>query len=417
MQPTSFPRLLLLTVTGLCLQPALPAAATKKPEAGGPGAAKPYVLFMGADLAVLRDRQYYQVTDVTGSEFKIQIGQREFFVPTRRQATGIKVNNSLKLTGRLVQLDGLEAGPGYTPANDPKLKFARESGAAGGAAAVQDLAYGAMIRDSMNSGMLSAVADANATGPGAAASRAAADTAASQLVDSMRQFETTNSMSSSSQYNTGMQANRMMQELDEANYDAIEVSFRISSPVELDDPYMVVLFKFLEREAKPGQEGMLIHAKSLDPIGPDRKYIRIREGGMPKGFTYVDCEVHIFNRGEEVATNLSPKRVELTRGEAKEYLVIEHLSTNKGATVPAVAVPGTLPRGRRQALSLDQLNRLCYAKIADDGSLLGVYLDEGCQQPLEDAGTQAAFGDVFFKPALEKGKPVGGVVRCTLGAI
>lgn len=404
-----------LCLSGILLLGPLPAADQAAPASPPP--AKTHVLFMGADLAVQRDKKFHRVEDVVGSELKIKIGRKEFFVPTRNRMTGLKVNHSLKLAGVAVQLDGLESGPGYTPANNPVHKFDRESGAAGGAAAVQDLAYGRMISLNMNATLGAMVAEAN---DGSTRAIAQAEAAAAQAIATEAMHSAASAgaqMQFSQQYNTGAYADRMKQELAEGNYDAMEVSFKISSPVELDDPHMVILFKFQERDAKPGEEGLLIHAKALDAIGPKPQYIRVREAGLPRGFKYLDCEVHIYNRGEEVATNASSKRVELTREEAQQYLVIEHIGANKDATVPAVAVPGTMPPARLKELTLDQLNRTYYAKVAPDGSLLGLYADESCNLQLSDAVTLAAVGEAFFKPALVKGKPVEGVARVRLGEI
>lgn len=391
---------------------AAPAAGEKKPEP-----AKPYVLFMGADLSVQRDKKFHRVEDVVGSELKIRIGKKEFFVPTRNRNTALKVSNSLKLTAASAQLDGLEAGPAYTPANDPKHKFNRESGAAGGAAAVQDLAYGQMINMNLNASQaaLSAEGATGTTGAMAQANIAASQSAANAALQTAGEMSAV--MQHSAQYNTGNYADQMQKELAEGNYDAMEVSFKISSPVELDDPHMVILFKFQEREAKPGTEGMLIHVEAIDPIGPKPKYIRVRKGGLPRGFKYLDCEVHIFNNGEEVATNASSKRVELTREEAQQYLIIEHLGANKDATVPAAAVPGTVPAERFKALSLDQQNRTYYAKVGPDGAVLGLYADESCNLKIDNDSTLAIVNEVFFKPALVKGKPVEGVARVRLGEI
>ena len=104
-------------------------------------APKSVTLFLGMDLAVQREARFHRVVDVNGSELKIKIGKKEFFVPTRRQLTGLKVDYGLKLTQTKVQLDGLQSGPSYTPLNDPVRKFNAASGAAGGAAAVRDLAF------------------------------------------------------------------------------------------------------------------------------------------------------------------------------------------------------------------------------------------------------------------------------------
>jgi hypothetical protein len=221
----------------------------------------------------------------------------------------------------------------------------------------------------------------------------------------------------SQQYDTASYVHKMKLELDAGNHDAMEVSFKISSPVDLDDPHMVILFRFQDRDAKPGTEGMLIHAEALDHIGPRSKYIRVRKGGMPQGFKFLKCDVHIFNRGKEVANNASPKRVELTRGEAQEYLVIEHMGANKNTTVPASVVPGTMPPVRLKDLTLDQLNRTYYAKVGPDGAVLGLYTDESCHLKIDNDATLAVVSEAFFKPALVKGKPVEGVARVRLGEI
>jgi hypothetical protein len=386
------------------------AAVAVKPEPP-----KTHVLFMGADLDVQREKKYYRVEDVMGSELKVHIGKREVFVPTRGRQTGLKVDHELKLSTTSVKLDNLQSGPAYTPANDPVRKMIAASGAAGGMAAVQDLAYGRMIQAEM---MFSSATNALSRTPEGSASRgqvqAAYNAAQAEYQASAQQAEAGNNFMMSDQANTGGYVERMNKEKDLGNFDAMDVSFKVSSPVELDDPYMVILFKFQPRDAKPGDEGILIHAKSLPPIGPKPQYVRAFEGGLPIGFKFLDCSVHIYNRGEEVATNVSPNRVELTRDEAQLYMMMEYIGAHKGATVPAVAVAGSLPIPRRQQLSLDQLNRTCYAKVAKDGHLMGAYADEGCTLQLDDQGALAAIGEIFFNPSLAEGKPVEGVARFRL---
>jgi hypothetical protein len=216
------------------------------------------------------------------------------------------------------------------------------------------------------------------------------------------------------QYSAGTQADRMQKELAEGNYDAFDISFKVSSPEPLDDPYMVIIVQFLERGAKPGASSVLIHAKALDPIGTTPQFVRVREGGMPVGYKFESYQVHLYNRGKEVATNASSKRVELSRDEVRQYLLMEHMGANKDATVPAVATPGGLRAGVRQQLAADQLARTCYVKVSKEGTLLGLYADESCNLKLEDPAMAAVLADVFYKPALVKGKPVDGVARVRL---
>jgi len=392
-------------------KPKAPVAPPAPAKAGPPPT---HVLYMGADLSVQKDKKYYHVEDVVGSEFMVRINKKEVFVPTRQRTTGLKVDNALKLSGDSVRLDELESGPGYTPANDPRLKFDRESGAAGGAEAVQNLVYGQMFQASFAASLGPSVAGG---GPGADQAAASQAEVQAQLAAAQAKLDPSNQMMMQDQYNTGTHADRMQKELGEENYDAMETSFKISSPVELDDVYMVALFTFREREAKPGQESMLIYAKALGTVGPKPQYHRVREGGLPAGFKFLDCKIHIYNHGEEVATNASSKRVELTRDEARQYVLLDYLGSNKDATVAASAVRGSLPRVRRAELSSEQMNRTYYVKVSPAGTLLALYADEACSLQVDDPAMTRLLADVLYKPALVKGKPVEGVARLRLSAI
>jgi hypothetical protein len=368
-----------------------------------------YILFMGADLAVQQGKKFYTVEDVDGSEFVIQIKGEKKFIRTRMAANTLKVEHELKIAPFSVQLDDLQGAAGYTPGADPRHKFNARSGAAGGAAAARDLAD--FNSAEARTGLENLKKDPRGPDP-------ARKAAFERTIETEDMNSATSNFQLSSDYSSiGTMANGLALELAEGNFDMIDVSFKISSPEVLDDPYMVVLVEFQLRDAKPGQTSQLIHAKALDPIGPTPKYIRVREGGMPVGFKYLRHEVRIYNRGREVATNASSKRVELSRDEAREYLLFEHLSAHKDATVPPAPVAGSLPRSARDRLNPEQLNRVCYARIAKDGRLLGVFVDEGASLPLTDPVIAETCADALFKPALAQGKPMDGVVRFRLAEL
>lgn len=383
--------------------------------AGAPPAApKSHVLFMGVDLEVQRGKKFYRVEDVDGSEFVVEVGGKKTFVSTRLQANNLKLEHELKLSATRAQLDNLEGGPGYTPANDPKLKFDRASGAAGGAAAVADQAQAQMAVTEQNVALatfaMQGQAPETTTGP----IREAYDRAVLERDAAAASGNAGFQVPMQDRYNIGNQANEMQKELAEGNYDAVDISFKISASEPLDDPYMVIIVQYLERGAKPGASSMLIHAKALEPIGLTPRFVRMREGGLPAGFKFESYQVHIYNRGKEVATNASSKRVELTRDEARQYLLMEYLGAHKTDTVPAAATPGSLRADVRQRLAADQLQRTYYAKISPDGVLLAAYADEACHLQVDDPATTAVLADVLYKPSLVKGRPVEGVARVRL---
>lgn len=387
----------LAALAGLSLPAAEPAPAAP--------AGKTHVLFMGADLAIQQGKKFYRVEDVDGSEFVITVRGKPQFVRTRLQTNHLKIEPELKLAPVSVQLDDLQGGPGYTPANDPRHKFNARSGAASGAAAAQTLAQ-------YNVTEITTTLEQVRGGAVPWPEREAQLTA--ELDKQQGALNVTDYQQGTDYGSIGNMANALALELAEGNYDLVDVSFKISSPEPLDDPYMVVFVEFEPRGAKPGEKSTLIHAKALDPIGAEPKYVRIREGGMPVGFKYLRHEVHIYNRGREVATNASSKRVELSRDEAREYLLIDHLGANKDATVPPAPVVGSLPASVRGRVSPEQLQRTCYARIAKDGRLLGLFADEAASLPVADPDLTSLFADALYKPALARGRPMDGVVRLKL---
>ena len=370
-----------------------------------------YVLYMGTDLSVQYQKKLQRVEDVTGSEFKIRVDREEIRVPTRLGPVNLHVDADLKLSGLSVQLDELKSGPGYTYGNDPMRKLEETNRNTMVTADMRDTADAAVTQSVAN---LAAVEHNAAMGGYGTAERAQHEiaNATAGVSAANRQVDYTTISSGSDSSNLGSGANRMA--LAAGNYDAMEVSFKVSSPVELGQPYMVILFKFHEPGAKPGVDGLVIHAQALEPIDAKPRYVRVLKGGLPSGFKFVDCTVHIYNRGVELATNCSEKRVELTRHEAQQYVVMQHRGEHKGATLPAAAVRGMLFRARLQGLTTAQRTRTFYTKVAKDGALLGVFADADCTVSLEDAGTKSALEEIFFTPALEQGRPMEGVARVRL---
>jgi hypothetical protein len=400
MNPQSRRRALLLASLALVAGPAWGA------DAAPAAADRPFVVYMGADLEVQQGKRFHRVEDVDGSEFVITVGGKNRFVRTRLQTNNVKVENELKFSPFSVKLDDLQGGGGYTPAADPRHKFNARSGAAAGAAAARDLAQ--MNMNEIRAALVALAADPNGADPVRKAQLESA-LVAEEANSGMADYQSGTDFGS-----IPAMANALSLELAEGNYDMVDISFKISSPEPLDDPYMVVLVEFSLRDAKPGETSQLIHAKALDPIGPEPKYIRIREGGMPVGFKYLRHEVHIYNRGKEVATNVSSKRVELSRDEARQYIVLDHVATHKDATLPPAPVSGSLPASVRQRVAPEQLNRACYARVAKDGQLLGIFADEAASLPLADEELNRLFADALFRPALANGKPMDGVVRVRL---
>jgi hypothetical protein len=199
-------------------------------------------------------------------------------------------------------------------------------------------------------------------------------------------------------------------------FDAMEVDFTASSPTSLNKPYVVMVTRFHERDAKPGVWRNAIYAKALDPISGNSQKIHLLQGGFPRGFVVENCEIHLYNQGVEIPSDASPKRVSLSPSEAFEYLKIEYLSSHKGASHPAAPALGKLSAENRSKLSPAQLGEVYFVKVSPDGLPIAIFADEACSRPVDPVVGSVA-ENIRFYPALENGKRVEGVARLVLANI
>src|SRR5690606_11046771 len=73
--------------------------------------------------------------------------------------------------------------------------------------------------------------------------------------------------------------------------------------------------------------------------------VRILQAGLPAGFELIDTDIYLFNRGEEIATNLSERRIDLTLEEVRQYLMLDHVANHRNETLPARPVWSIAPAG------------------------------------------------------------------------
>jgi hypothetical protein len=391
--------------------PAVPAAPPAAPDA----TAKPYVLFMRTDVAVEQNKKLYPVKDVSGRDFIVSVDGQKVTVPMAGGSRRLEFQHALTLARTSASLSGLESERAYTPGRDPRMQRQRDAVLA--EAVIGDnasLAEGKFIAG-LNKGYVAVNADARAPDgtplQGAAATAAAIDAngaaAAASAFQALGQAETLHESNITS---GGFARLAAENDLAQEQYDAVSVRFEVSSPVYLEKPYVVVITRFHARDDKPGVARNAVYAKALEAIGAKPTKIELLHGGFPLGFEIENLQVHLYNEGHEIPTDVAQKRVPLTRDEAFEYLKIEYVSGHKGETVPATPALGRPDKEERLKLSPNQWKADYYAKVSKDGLPLGTYLDEACRQPVDDL-VAALAQNVRYYPAMEKGKPVEGIAR------
>ncbi len=380
---------------------AAPAADTPTPPPAPP---KTHTLFMGADLEVQVKQDFCRVRDVSGDAFVVNDSGNDRSIPMSGAPVSLRVQQSLKLTTASATVTNLKGERTYTASNDPVKRFMREQPGSAAQTAVGMADGNAMLMSNLKAagGTIKAGGRVYEGGIGTIGSRA---------TQAQQEAATAGMANFSEANNIGAYASRMQAELDKELFDAMEVTFEVSSEKPLTDPYVVIIARYHEQDAAPGKSRNWIFAKALAPIDQNPRKVKVREGGFPPGFVMEDYKVHLYDHGVELATNVADKRVALTRDEAFQYLVIEHIANHKGADAPAAPVMGRLPPDLPAKLQAGQLSQPYYVTVTKDGLPGEAFADASCKEKVNDPYLQAAVQGLRFKPALQKGRPVAGVAQ------
>jgi hypothetical protein len=397
----------LVALLGLGLNSGSAADATPPPAA-----AKPFTLYMGADVELQKDAQFHRVRDVVDRSFVITPKNQRVLVPmTGRDQISFKVAKSLKLSDKVVQVSDLKADRGYTPGADPFRKFAEQ---AAFMTAAEDNLNASATRLAEAATSLSQAQGNAASNPGMPNSVGVATV---EVNNASNQMQTSGSAMNSEFNNIGAHSDRLAGDMAAEAYDAVEVSMKITSDKPLTHPYLVVLAQYHLKGDKPGFVRSWVYATELDAINEVPRIVRFKQGGFPPGFELVKYEVHFYNQGQEVANSSVDKNVALTRDEAHEYIVIDHLATHKGDTLPPALALGAKSGDFRARYGADQLQRTIYVKVNKDGLPQGLYGNQACTEKIDDAFMESVVSYTRFKPALQAGKPVDGVAGVRLGEL
>jgi hypothetical protein len=408
---------------------------------------KTHTLFMGADVDLSLDRDLYRVRNVIGSNWVVAIGGKDRVISAKEAPQHLKITPSLKLTEASVTITAFVRVQAYSYGNDPSVRLTRglnQSAVMG--ADLQSRANDYQARaDTMGNHALGGASlfagsddQFSANALMAAASRGistSTSTGGTTVLPDM-DFSVRKSAypytfnnptqvanTQAAQVSAGSVAaqaengNEPTGKIVSAGMDAIEVSFDARSPVLLRDPYVITLTKFRTKSSKPGVVQNLVYAKSLDAIDEHSSHIHFVEEGLPDGYELIDFQLHLYNRGVELATNIAQDRVELTRDEAFEYVKMEYLGAHSTDTQPPIAAMGKLPAELPSRLSEGKYGGSYYVKVSRDGYADAAFSDASCRNEVRDPFLDSVVKALRFKPALDHGKAVSGVAEINLGKL
>jgi hypothetical protein len=425
-------------------------------------ATKTHTLFMGADIAVNLDRDSYPVRNVVGSSWVVTINGDERVISSKKGAVNLKITPDLKLTESSATIVGFRKGPAYSYDNDPNVRLTRAMTRSGeitsdlltiaanaqhlqdietvnkfgnnpwggmavlassdnqfGDAALMATAKmaGAMLHPAAATGGASLASHAPPASPLTPSSFASGggDYAGGGLGNSFAA-----SMANAGAANSAAQAGSAAEatgKIASSGIDALDIEFTISAAKPLSDPYVVTMTRFHTPGGKPGFVTALVYARALDPIDGRLSQVHFTEDGFPFNYELVDFQLHLYNHGVEVATNLATNRVELTREEAFEYVKMEYLGSHPKDTLPASPAMGQLPPEFPGRVASGKYSQPIYVQVNKDGRSVQVFADAACTQRIDDPFVAAVARSIRFKPALASGQPVAGVATLDLNKL
>jgi hypothetical protein len=406
---------------------------------------KTHTLFMGADIAINLDRDTYPVRDVFGSNWVIDINGREKEISAKEAPLDLKITPNLKLTEVSATVVGFQHVPAYSYDNDPSVMLTRGlSEAASISADLMATAKNALNRvdtisnKAMGAAAIFANADdqfsenalintashlysdlhSNKVGPGGLPIAAGtAPSAGGDPLDMGSGNVGPAAIFAAAAINQTKNGNEPTGRIATLGLDAMDIEFDIRSSKPLHNPYVVTMTRFRTPGAKPGMVQNLVYAESMHPVDEHLSHVHFLETGFPFNYELIEFQMHIYDRGNEVATNISANRVELTRDEAFEYVRMEYIGAHRGETLPPVPAMGRLPSDLHSELAAGKYGNAFYVRVSKDGRATEAFSDAACTRRIDDDYLESVVKRIRFKPALNDGRPVEGVTAVNLNQL
>jgi len=394
-----------LFLTQVLLLPGVVFATTDSLSVVVPAPPKTHVLFVGADIALEQGKAFQPVEDVTSTALVIKPEGKRVEV-LMEENPNLRVTEALKIARKSVAVNSLTSQPTYTPLADPMRKYIDAMQVADAQADAADVARAGAMRVQMFTNVQTTTpAGETIIDPGIAAARDAhiSGLGRSAEVASLNQ---THLMSLAAENTTAQD-----------KFDALKVSFDLVPEKDLTNPYYALIAQVRDPGSKPGQVRRWVYVKSLGRMQAGAaETVRVFQGGFPPGFVLESTEVHVYENGQELATNLARKRVPLTDDEAFQFAVIDYIGLHKGATANAKLAITLIDHAQLERLA-KQINSTCYLRVNKQGRVVDVFADSTQKQKLADAELAAGLSVLRFYPALDKGIPTDVLVPLEPGRL
>lgn len=373
-------------------------AATSPSPADAP--TKDHVLFVGTDLAVKQDGQFYRVVRATKDSLMIE---RDHVVKNIRTVDNaeIHVTRGVKLSSLSATIDNLRTDSVDRVAARAQFEAMHEQTLLTDQAhATADRLQGEMVRAGAVGLDPSAMGGYGAVG--AAANEANKSATAQAYASALPGLES----------NAAAASTFFFEKNQRSDSAEVELAFDVSSPEPIENAYLVVVANYTGGDKVARQ----ISTRELKLIDSHPRRIKLVHPAALSGLDFKKFDIGLYANGQEVATNLSEKRMPLTATQAYQFFLIDYLSKHPGANTPPAAMLMTPRTEFRKQINNADTNQPIYATVDKSGAVLAVSTDEAGAQKLPSS-LASALENVRFLPALQNGTPVEGRVKITLAQL
>ena len=204
----------------------------------------------------------------------------------------------------------------------------------------------------------------------------------------------------------------LTQNIAQSDTAEVELTFDVSSPEPIDHAYLVVVANY-GLPNKPNEVARQISAREFAHIDGHSQHVTMHHAASVNGLPFKKFDMALFANGQEVATNLSEKRLPLTTDQAHQFFLIDYLKSHQGATLPPAPMIMTSRTEFRRQVDTIEANQTIYANVDKMGNLVAMSTDAAGSQKVP-ATMEPALQNVRFMPALDNGAPVEGRLKLKL---
>ncbi len=365
-----------------------------------PAPARDHHLWVGVELFYPHDRDLCPVRRFDGFDSVLRLESGADVLA--RRANGFKWKPTPKISAIAVHLEEVKPERTYSSAADPALGWMSRQMAL--TAYHDDMASNA-DRALARAHTAAAIADRQALTPGAPAPGQSGSEILRQASLAHTQVHASIEPLNDLAFYSAKIAD---DDEDTTACDALRIRFTASAPQPIADANVLAMVRI--RTKSEGYRDVSFQ-RPIGPLGPTPREFAIDQIGLPPGYEFVSAQLHVFNHGQEIATNLSERHLPLTAAEAREYLLLDHFAQNSGATIAARPAWSLAPDSLRSAADPAAFDFNVEVDVDPAGQITA--LRPAANQILPDT-IRETVEQLPFLPALDAGEPVASTLTIRL---